>query len=216
MRIAVVLAVTACFVLNGARAQEGADPPPATPDDTSARAQGDQIFLRSGRSLHGVRVLSETQVEVKVEVLPGLPPLILPASQVVSIRYETPPPDRSRFESAGEKDDGGATVLRARKMAPSFSKALAAELKLDKQNLRDADIVVVLEAMAKAHSITIQIGPAVRARPVKDRRCTLRVKEGQTLDSFLMETVSAALPWLHISYGFDQINVIVDEKNPPE
>jgi hypothetical protein len=174
------------------------------------KKHGDQILLRSGKSLQGVRVLSETQIEVKVEVHTGIPPLVLPASQVKSIQYDQPrvfdsataPPEKK-----GPSARSAVLLLPARKMAPTFSKRLAGNVAMHVRVFHERDIVGVLDIVARERNVSIIFAQDVRDRPERERRCSLTIRAGQSLDSFLQDTVCKAAPWLKIDYAFDSIKV---------
>ncbi|MCF6284257.1 MAG: hypothetical protein L3K26_03600 [Candidatus Hydrogenedentes bacterium] len=176
---------------------------------------GDEIILRSGKSLQGIRVLSETRIEVKVEVHPGIPPLVLPASQVASIQYEQP---RVR-KTAGISSDiterlarSAAVLLPASKMAPGFSKRLAEKVTMRVRVFHERDIVEILETVARERNVSIVFSQALRDRPERERRCTLTARAEQSLDSFLRDTVLTVAPWLKIDYAFDSIRISLGTK----
>ncbi len=177
--------------------------------------RGDQITLRSGKVLQGVRVVSETQVEVKVEVLPGLPILILPASQVVSVLHGDKRLREKTSEAPNDEklsDKSSTEILPASKMAPDFSKRLATKNTDKSQQFRNRDIVAVLRIAAKKWGVPITFHQALLERPAPQRRCTLALETGQSLHGFLHDTVPAVAPWLQIEYLFDQIEVSLKAK----
>ena len=152
------------------------------------------------------------RLEVAVEVLPGLAPLILPASQVVSIRYGSREDEPTRIpapQQAEATPEEKPEVLPARAMAPEFSRRLATPVALERREFRHQDVIEILEAAAKAQNIPLTIRASVRRTAEAKRRCTLQIPAEQTFDGFLRQNVTRAMPWLRFEYGFDEVEVSV-------
>lgn len=209
MKQAVALALAAWLLYAGSSI--GQPDTPADPETQQLQrdSHGDRIVLRSGKSLQGVRVLSHSQIEVKVEVLPGLPPLILPASQVVSIQFEQDKETESYRPDEPEKTSppSESELLPARKIDPEFSRKLSTPMAQDTVTYRDHDVISLLETIAGQHKVSINVSLAVRARPEEKRRCTVHVETGQSLHAFLHGPLTEAAPWLKIEYNFDTVEV---------
>ncbi len=170
---------------------------------TSVASPGDRVVLRSGLSLRGLRVLSETSIDVRVEVLPGKEPLILPAGQVTEVIYA---PRESIDESPGDAPPPPAQeLLPARKISPIFSKRLAAAMVDRKRVYTDRDLVSLLEEVASEHNITITIDEALQALPSKQREVTVTVTPELSLEEFLRRVLAEAAPWLQVETRFDEV-----------
>lgn len=193
-------------------AEEGTRPDRSSPP-MSARGgvepQGDRVVLRSGLSLRGIRVLSESSIDVRVEVLPGQEPLILPAGQVIEVIY-----DSAKSIIGDDRSTGGAAtpmpvqeLLPARKMNPAFSKKLAAAMVDRKRVYANRDIVYLLEEVASEHDMTIEVGDAIQALPPSQRQVTLSVTPEQSLEEFLRRVLTEAAPWLRVETQFDEVHV---------
>lgn len=184
---------------------------PSSPDSVqgSAVPRGDHVLLRSGLSLRGMKVLSETLIDVRVEVVPGEEPLILPARQVVEVIYAPDDGDQAGDEvpSGGARDSSAPELLPAHKMSPTFSKELAASVSSRIQVYRDHDIVTLLEGVASEHQINIVIGEGIRSLPSDKRGVSLIMSPEQSLEDFLGHYLTETAPWLRVEIQFDEVRV---------
>lgn len=209
MRTVLVL-LLACLVPVYAEDGSGAERHPATTSSAEkALPKGDRVVLRSGLSLWGLKVLSESSIDVRVEVLPGEEPLILPAGQVVDVVYgpDNPGAPQDRPAAGEALNTPEPELLPARKMSPSFSRKLSAAVTGQIQVYRDRDIVTMLEEVAAEHRISIQVGEGIRALPAARRFVTLAATPEQSVEEFLRHVLTEAAPWVRVDTQFDEVIV---------
>lgn len=206
----VLVFLLACLVHVQAEEGSGTERRPATTSAAGEAApKGDRVVLRSGLSLWGLKVLSESSIDVRVEVLPGEEPLILPAGQVVDVVYGPDHAAGSQDGPASEEESNAPEpeLLPAHKMSPSFSRKLAKAVSGQIEVYTDRDIVTLLEAMASEHRITIQVGEGIRSLPADRRSVTLAVTPEQSVEEFLRRVLTEAAPWLRVDTQFDEVIV---------
>jgi len=209
MRNVLVILLACAAHAYGEEATQSNQPSSPTSVQGSAVSRGDHIVLRSGLSLRGLKVLSETVIDVRVEVVPGEEPLILPARQVVKVIYA--PDDgglaADKESSSAVRDSSAPELLPAHKMSPSFSKELAASVSTRIQIYREHDIVTLLEGVASEHQINIVIGEGVRSLPSAKRGVSLIMSPEQSLEDFLGHYLTETAPWLRVEIQFDEVRV---------
>jgi hypothetical protein len=216
MRAIVTAIMIASVLLGGPDLAQPESTGPAENASRQPQVIGDDITLRSGRTLLGVRVLEETPTELRVEVLPGIPPLVLPVRQIKSIRYGRARPTPLRKKAGDAPDETGPKVsvlLPATKIAPEFSRRLARKNKGENKRFTGEDLAKLLEKVARDQSTRITFSRNARREAETMQNCEAVLNAGQTLDSFLQKTIADTYPRLKIDYLFDEIAVSLKSDN---
>lgn len=179
---------------------------------------GDQVTLKSGKTIHGVKILRATALQLVLEVLPRIEPLIIPARQVAAFQYgpdDTPltatpsPPGKQE-----EPEDSRSRVLLAVKTSPELIRKMAAPISTDAVVFEQQDILTTLRDVAGRSGVTISIGPMLSAWPLKERITTAQIGAGDSFDDFIRESLARVAPWIAVEFDFDELHFSVRESIP--
>lgn len=168
---------------------------------------GDQITLKSGKVLHGIKIIRKTPFALTLKVIPGVDPLIIPAKQVASIQYgaldprfDPPPP----LDTAD--DELRVDVLPATKTSSELIEKMGTPFTEERLLYESQDIVSILYIVAIRSGVPVSIGESVEQRPLEDRKVSLVLDPGATMDIFIDEVLAEHAPWLKVRFGIDELH----------
>lgn len=189
------------------------------PESLSPRYPGDQITLKSGKTLHGVRILRETPRTLVLEVFPGVEPLLIPVKQVTLVERGTtqrqlmPTPAKATRPAETNADSGNqGDVLSAVKVSAELLKKMAEPFTSEPIAFQEQDIVNVLRTVSILSSVPVTLEPTVEQVPAEERRVTVSAHSGASVDSFLREELAPNVPWLRVEFRYDRLHFSV--RNP--
>ena len=179
----------------------------ATPPRAESR-NDDQITLKSGRVLQGVKVIRSTPFKLVLEVIPTVEPLEIPARQVVSIAYGEQQsktvvgPDKEAVEASGDT----AQILQAVKVSPELVKKMAAPLVQESVDFAHQDLLNTLRSAGILFGVSVTFGPRLESLPLQERIVSLSLPEGESFEDFIRGALARELPWLTVDYRFDVVH----------
>ncbi|MDP2326284.1 MAG: hypothetical protein Q8N51_19960, partial [Gammaproteobacteria bacterium] len=152
-----------------AGAPAGAPQPDAGPTnfsrdavETPIRRTGDHITLKSGKVLHGVKIVRRTSLHLVLEILPEIKPLLIPVRQVAAIEYGTleprsprPGPDPGPATAVTGPIEPASDVFNAVKVSPELIEKMGAPFTPDPIDFENQDIVNVLRSISILSRVNI-------------------------------------------------------------
>jgi hypothetical protein len=186
----------------------GAEPAPAA-------LSGDVIHLKSGKIISGGQVIRKAPTTVFVEVLPGVPLLELPLSQVESIEYDE---IDSMHERAPVKPAVPETVpdyIQGKELSPELSKKLRRSITDTDISIQDEDYVTVVTRIAERMNIPLTIGPKIQELPAAARRWSANIPAGTSFIVLLYEHLLLAFPRVKETYEYGQIQLTLRRPEEP-
>ena len=188
----------------------------------SIQRTGDQITLKSGKVLHGVKITRRTALNLVLESLPGVKPLVIPLRQVASIEYgalSTRPTETKRpiQPPAPIKDPPQATgtdVLQAVRLSPELIEKMARPFTDEPIEFENQDIVNILRSVSILSRVPISLDAAINHLPTDQRRATLELPAGTSFDDFLETKFGPELPWLRAEFRFDRLHFALIGSRP--
>ncbi len=186
---------------------EAVDAQAASPPRAEARSD-DQITLKSGRILQGVKVIGETPFKLVLEVIPALEPLEIPARQVVSIRYGARSPEgmEATKPEPSAPEESTPQVLQAVKTSPDLLKKLSAPMTEETVEFRRQDLLNTLRSAGILFGVPVTFGSRLESLPLEERIVSLKLPEGGTFEDFIQDSLALELPWLTVEYRYDTIH----------
>lgn len=209
MFLRITLSIGLLIALAGttAKASNGVVKSPSSDVQTHiSEPTGDQITLKSGSILQGVRVLQSTPFQLVLEVLPTIDPLVIPARQVMSIKYGLHQPRYSPYPESESLDDESPTMLQAVKTTPELLKKLAASVTDDSLTFEDQDILNTLRTLGILSGVPITLGPRLVRYPIEERIKSVRLEPGTSFDTFITEQLSQKAPWIAVEFQYDRVH----------
>lgn len=209
----------------------GAPPPQQPPrqsermeDDmpASLRRTGDQITLKSGKVLHGVKITRRTALNLVLETLPGVKPLVIPIRQVESIEYgalnsrptEIERPTQPPVPVAAPPQASATDVLQAVRLSPELIEKMARPFTDEPIEFENQDIVTILHSVSILSRVPISLDAAINHLPTDQRRATLELPAGTSFDDFLETKFGPELPWLRAEFRFDRLHFALIGSRP--
>jgi len=202
-----------CIVLVGllvdiaAAGAPSSDAGGATPPQAEVR-NDDQITLKSGRVLQGVKVIRSTPFKLVLEVIPAVEPLEIPARQVVSIVYgerQEVRVDEPAPEVAQASRDT-SQILQAVKISPDLVKKMSAPLNQKTIDFARQDLLNTLRSAGIVFGVPVTFGPRLEDLPIEKRIVTLRLPEGGSFEDFIRGALARELPLLKVEYRFEVVH----------
>lgn len=181
-------------------------PPSKTePADLPIRRNGDQITLKSGKVIHGVKIVRQSSIRVVLEVMPGLEPLIIPAKQVTSIQYGGL---RARYASdtaPSPAREDEPSLLPAVKLSPDLVDQMTQPMMETPATFENEDIVNVLLSAGIMSKVPVSIGAELKEKPLAERLVTLSVPADASLEDFLRDILAREAPWVAVEFRYDEV-----------
>lgn len=167
----------------------------------------DQVTLKSGRVIQGVRVVRVTPFKLFLEVIPTVEPLEIPAKQVVSIAYGQPEPKQSTVMASPPEDSTESDqVLQAVKMAPDLAKRMSSPISEKEVLFNEQDLLNTLRSAGIMSGVPVTFGPHLEKIPPEERTFSLRLADGASFEEFFRDTIVPQVPWLKMEYRFDTVH----------
>lgn len=200
------IVLVALLVDTAAAGAQVPDAEKATPPRAEVR-HDDQITLKSGRVLQGVKVIRSTPFKLVLEVIPTVEPLEIPVRQVVSILYgerERESVDESDAE-APESSGDASQILQAVKISPELIKKMSDPLQGKTVNFVRQDLLNTLRSAGILFGVSVDFGPGLERMPLEERIVSLSLPEGGSFEEFIRGSLARELPWLTVDYQYDLV-----------
>ncbi len=201
------IVLVAMLLDTAASGAQAVDSEGSAPSEVEARTD-DQITLKSGRVLQGVKVIRSTPFTLVLEVIPAVEPLEIPARQVVSIEYgerDEERPDDAAPEAAHASGDT-SQILQAVKVSPDLVKKMSDPLRQETIDFARQDLLNILRSAGILFGVSITFGPQLERLPIEKRLVALSIPEGESCDELIRGTLATELPWLKVEYRFEDVH----------
>jgi len=226
LSLALVALCAACLGVTTVHAQPATPPGPrAAPSEPAPPKEelpsgnpaeppqkGDAILLKSGKTLSNVQVIRSTPSSIEVQVHAGVEPLVLPRSMVEEITLDNIDPNKRRRLKRRGEEQPGPDVIPAKKLSPEFYQMLTRPLAEEELRYLDRDYVETLTELSERAGVPLEFQPGVTNIPVENRRWTVSVQPGESLQTVLIDKFQSEFPDNSVDYDF---NKIVVKRRPP-
>ncbi len=183
-----------------------AEPTPAVTDEAPPPPDGDIVTLKTGKKLTGMQVLRETPTSVEMLAMEGVPPLILPRTQVQSIQYDAIDPNKPGWNKQEEEAASKPEVIMGEEVSAEFHRKLTKPLSENEPvKFEDEGYVRLLRELSRRADVMLEVAEAAKELPVDQRQASFTVKPGTSLLTFLQDDFLKAFPQLAVKIQFDKI-----------
>jgi len=173
--------------------------------EAAPRPEGDIITFKSGRTLGRVQVIRERRNMLEVQVLPNLPPLMIPLDQVESVEYDDIEPIRAQRGHGLDTPARTGDAITSR-VSPELNRKLTAPLAPELLGESGDNILSVLAAIETQLNVPIQVDDEVREMD-QSALAWESPPEAATLMTLLQDHVTATFPALRVNYQFESIGI---------
>ncbi len=210
----VLVALLLDTAASGAQASDS-EGSPSPPPQVEVR-NDDQITLKSGRVLQGVKIVRSTPFTLVLEVIPAVEPLEIPARQVVSIVYGERQKDRGEEPAPEVAQASGDTsqILQAVKISPDLVKKMSAPLNQKTIDFARQDLLNTLRSAGILFGVPVTFGPQLESLPLEKRIVTVSLPEGGSFEDFIRGALARELPWLKVEYRFEVVHFDGPKSDP--
>lgn len=186
---------------------ETASGAPTAPESAPEEHLDDQITLKSGRVLQGVKVIRKTPFKLVLEVIPAVEPLEIPLKQVVSIRYGSPKRDVNQgdAEPQGNTQLEQSQILHAVKMSPELLAKLAASFTEKPIAFSRQDLLNILRSVGILSGVPVSFGPALDELNVEERILSMEVPAHSSFESFIRDVLGPSVTWVSVEYSLNGV-----------
>lgn len=180
---------------------------PLAPTASMHAQHDDQVTLKSGRVLQGVKVVRATPFKLFLEIIPSVEPLEIPAKQVRSIAYGQSETEASVSSKPMPEDNSAESdrVLPAVKISPDLAKRMASPISDKEVLFNEQDLLNTLRSAAIMGGVSVTFGPKLENLPPEERTFSLRLAGGISFEAFYRDTLAPQVPWLKMEYRFDTV-----------
>ncbi|MCK5861361.1 MAG: hypothetical protein KAH38_02680 [Candidatus Hydrogenedentes bacterium] len=208
LKKSVTLLVALLLMSISSIAQPGEIPAPnsggAPNVQSNEAAEGDVIFLKSGKVLRDITIGRENPLHIEVVFLPGEAPLQLPRTAIERIEYAA---DKLNGRSGGGLGDVRLLphIIPGEKVSVELHSMLTAPISNEDLVLEEVDYLVVLREFVAKFSIIIDVDKALDEQPVEKRIFSCTIPAGKTVMSFLRTDLAKIAPEVRAVLRYDKI-----------